>query len=442
MHDLLESAEQDFVRSTLSALLRDLVSRTTVSSDLEVIRALIDDSYISQSSSIEAAACLKEIRMLVGFDKRNDENVPLTPKLVDTSRAISNTSSTTPIKQALSKLSYQSLIRDTSRAENPGRELALYRSSRKNIHSQVLVEWKTVEKAVENKLKRRIQDLAYLMMNITDLSFHSLRCLGFLCHETGTTLTSYAYVYEVANLNQDQGPQAKPVIRPLLALFDNPRTPSLTFRIRLAKDLAETLLQLHTSGWLHKGIRSDNVLFIDRGDLNWENGTSLGPYVTGYEYARADNPLEMTEDAPSNPSVDLYRHPQAQGIVRPSFKKIFDLYALGCVLLEIALWTSLQVVLLHIEHVHNPNGKSAVNASSANEQAHLDQVSIIRGKERLLDEEASRSIFDRVAFHAGDNYRKVVEMCFFPSETGNEEELECSVSTQMEIVKLLEQQKC
>ena len=336
MHDLLESAEQDFVRATLSALLRDLVSRTTIASDLEVIKALNDTNYISQSSSIEAAASLKQIRMPVGFDKRADDIAP--SKHADGSGISRIVGSTTLIKQSLSRLNYQSLIRDPGPINNSGRELAVYKSIRINLNSQVLLEWKTVENSVEDKLIRRIQNLVYLMSNTTDRSFHSLRCLGYLRHESETAHVTYAYVYEVANLNEGEGTPIRPAVRPLLSVFDDVKAPSLTFRVRLALELAETLLQLHTSGWLHKGIRSDNVLFFDRGDLNWNNGTSLGPYVAGYEYARADNPLEMTEDAPLEPVSDLYRHPQAQGTARPSFKKAFDLYGLGCVLLEIALW--------------------------------------------------------------------------------------------------------
>ena len=438
LHDLLESAEQDFVRDTLSALLRDLVSRTTVSSDLDIIKALLDTSYIAESSSIEAAASLKQIRMLLGVDKRSDEKIPLRTRS-DTNDTIGGSgSSAAPVKQTLNKLSYQALARSHS-GTALSRELAIYKSSRKNINARVLLEWKAVEKTVEERLKRRIEGLTLMMSNTADPSFHSLRCLGYLRHETEGNSNMYAYVYEVVNLDEEEAPRSPPAVRSLLSLFDEKRIPSLTYRVRLALALAQTVLQLHTSGWLHKGLRSENILFIE-GDSTWANGAELPPYVGGYDYARADNPLEMTEDAPSSPEMDLYRHPQAQGVARPSFKKLYDLYSLGCVLLEIACWSSLENLLFHAENATEPSLQPRSTAS-ANEQAHLKWVAILRGKERLLDKEKCKGILEQVAFHAGDKYRTVVEHCFRAGESYNEDD-ETSVNSQINIVKLLEQQTC
>ena len=440
LHDLLESAEQDFVRNTLSALLRDLVSRTTVSSDLDIIKALLDTSYIAESSSIEAAASLKQIRMLLGVDKRNDEKTPPRPRSNTNETIGGSGSSIAPAKQTLNKLNYQALGRDTPGNTTSTRELATYKSSRKNINARVLLEWKAVEKTVEDRLKRRIEGLSLLMSNTADPSFHSLKCLGYLRHETEGNTNMYAYVYEVVNLDVGESPQSAPAVRSLLSLFDEKRIPSLTYRVRLAVALAQTVLQLHTSGWLHKGLRSENILFIEQGDSTWAKGAELPLYVGGYDYARADNPLEMTEDAPSSPEMDLYRHPQAQGVARSSFRKIYDLYALGCVLLEIACWSSLQNLLFHAGNTT----KSSVqprSTANANEQIHLKWVAILRGKERLLDKEKCKSILEQVAFHAGDNYRTVVEHCFRAGETYDEDD-ETSVNSQINIVKMLEQQTC
>ncbi|KAI9879714.1 MAG: hypothetical protein M1830_007499 [Pleopsidium flavum] len=447
LHDMLESAEQHFVRATLSALLRDLVSRSTLPSDLDIIKALLDSNYIAGSSSIEAAASLKQIRLLLSIDRRLDEkSVPRTRSLQPDS--VRNGCSGEPAKQTLSKLSYRSLVRDSDTSNANNREIAAYKSSRKNINSQVLVEWKPVEKELEERLKRRIEGLTLLMSNNSDPSFHSLKCLGFLRHETEGSTNMYAYIYEVANLDEEDLPHPTASLRPLSSLFDNAKTPSLTYRMRLAMTLAETILQLHTSGWLHKAIRSENVLFLDRGPYTWDNGTSLGPYVAGYEYARADNPLELTEEAPSSLAVDLYRHPEAQGIARPSFKKAFDLYATGCVLIEIALWKSLQDILFHAGNCSKTPFKIGA-APNTEEQVHLKWSAIARGKERLLDQERNSGILDQVAFHAGDQYRAVVRMCLLASADSkdaagddDDDDAEASVRTQIDIVKMLEQVSC
>jgi hypothetical protein len=108
----------------------------------------------------------------------------------------------------------------------------------------------------------------------------------------------------------------------------------------------------------------------------------------------------------------------------------------------IALWTGLEEILFHTEHIERPTGKSAGTTVTAKEQEHMKWATILRGRDRLLDKEKSRSVFDKVAFHAGENYRDVVEMCFFLSKDDGEEELETSVNTQREIVRLLERQRC
>ena len=439
---MLEAAEQDFVRNALSAVLRDLVSRSTLFTDMTIIKALLDVDHISGSSSIEAAASLKQLRLCTGLDKRPDEKIApreLMP-LIDGS---TNENSTASLKKSISKLKYKQFERDGSVTAGERRhELGTYKNPKKGVYSQVLVEWKIVEKGVEEKLNTRIERLILLLSNISDPAFHSLKCLGFLRHETPDTSIVYGLVYEVVDLNHEAPPFSKPSLRPLLSLFHHSKAPSLTKRFQIAFDICETVLQLHTSGWLHKGIRSENVIFLDRDMHVWENGSSLGPFIAGYDYARANNPLEMTEDVPSNPIADLYRHPQTQGIARPSFKKVYDLYALGCVLLEIALWRSLEDILFRAADVDEASAKSG-RSLSVQQEAHLRWTAIIRGKELLIDKERNKSLLDKVAYHAGDKYRDVVQMCLLAGVDAQgleeQDEIEESIQTQLSIVQTLRQ---
>ena len=114
-----------------------------------------------------------------------------------------------------------------------------------------------------------------------------------------------------------------------------------------ASTSAETVLQLHTAGWLRKGIQADNILVFKSGTEQWDSSDDLSStYLGGYEYARADNPLETTEAPSSKLNTDLYRHPRSLGPGRASFNKNFDIYSLGCVLLEVASWLPLPTILL------------------------------------------------------------------------------------------------
>ncbi|EME81799.1 uncharacterized protein MYCFIDRAFT_122413, partial [Pseudocercospora fijiensis CIRAD86] len=102
-----------------------------------------------------------------------------------------------------------------------------------------------------------------------------------------------------------------------------------------------TLLQLHTSGWLHKEFRSDNVLFFR--DSAEDPGAFLRSKlrVTGYAHARLDRPTEPTEPLQSELEADLYRHPACLRQHRESFQRAFDMFSVGCVLIELGLWRSL-----------------------------------------------------------------------------------------------------
>ncbi|KAM5341774.1 hypothetical protein ACJ41O_014805 [Fusarium nematophilum] len=131
--------------------------------------------------------------------------------------------------------------------------------------------------------------------------------------------------------------------------------PDLGSRIALAGFLARGLLQLHAAGWLHKGMRSDNILFFHRGTRpSSSNNTKAPPdisepYIAGFDYSRPDGDVTMTETLVcSHEYQDYYRHPDSitdvgAGNPAPSrFRRAFDVHSLGCVLLEIGLWRRIQ----------------------------------------------------------------------------------------------------
>lgn len=53
----------------------------------------------------------------------------------------------------------------------------------------------------------------------------------------------------------------------------------------------------------------------------------------------------MTEPLKSDLEADLYRHPLSLGSSRLSFRKSFDIFSVGCTLLEIGLWSNLRQIL-------------------------------------------------------------------------------------------------
>jgi serine/threonine protein kinase len=117
--------------------------------------------------------------------------------------------------------------------------------------------------------------------------------------------------------------------------------PALETRFKMALSLARTLNLLHTSGWLHKSIRSNNIVMFQATETNipeFEN-----PYLLGFEFSRPDGYHEATYHERSRvvSANQLYRHPEVQGHSPRRYQASDDIYSLGLVLLEIALWMPL-----------------------------------------------------------------------------------------------------
>jgi serine/threonine protein kinase len=287
----------------------------------------------------------------------------------------------------------------------------------------VIVEWKDVDKALENKLKYRVAKVASLLASMQDPAFHSLACLGFLKDPRSGR---YAYLFDPPSFAAPGilvSGTSKDAVNPAFSmksmhqLLSLPMLrPSLNGRLKIATSLTETVLQLHTAGWLHKCIRPDNILFFVSSAKAWDS-TDEEPlvYLSGYEYARADNPLEATEDPSMLRHARMYRHPLSLGQGRASFTKRFDLYSLGCVLLEIGVWMPLQtILLLWLRHESGevkdrPAKMSTGSTLEARDDAEF--YSMFGEKQRLLDETGRGSIYAELNFNMGTAYAQAVMRC-------------------------------
>ncbi|KAL1636755.1 hypothetical protein SLS58_009594 [Diplodia intermedia] len=289
---------------------------------------------------------------------------------------------------------------------------------------RVWIEWKTYEPRVfdgepDQKVVKRIEALVVLLKeNSRSCQFRAPRCLGYFRDidvETGEDRCRFGVVFEK--------PSSVPPSTQPISLLDLLRatergtmdTPSLTERAKLAKVVTKALEELHAVNWLHKGLRSENILFfeceLDPEDLRPDNyydeqrePLSLEldlstPYLSGFDYARPAQNEDLTEKPPENAAYDLYRHPdvqgsRAEGDNAASFQKTFDIYALGIILLEIAYWQPIDRIL----KIDLPKARPSTT---------------LRVRNRLLSE---RKLLGHVKSHAGVVLEQVVRACLIGAE--------------------------
>lgn len=269
------------------------------------------------------------------------------------------------------------------------RSEALYQSKR------VWIEWKTymVDEYHPPWWNRMVEDRVKQLATLLGSSrkpreFRAPHCLGYT-HQTTEEKQMFGFVYERPG---DQLPSATTTVS-LFDLFKSMKMPSLTKRRQLAHSIAQSLMYLHSVNWLHKGIRSNNIVFVS--PLAISNDILKEPIVSGFEYARPDITGEWTEPTPRYSEDDVYKHPQTLGGARLRSKKSDDMYSLGVVLVEIAHW------------------RSIIDIFSVPKDTRAARTMVKSIRDKLLEREFSEDIEGKT----GELYQEAVRRCL----TGGEE---------------------
>lgn len=204
------------------------------------------------------------------------------------------------------------------------------------------------------KVKTNIRTLATLLQNSAFVEedestaevssgpvLHTFQCIGYIDEPENNRM---AFVFQLpaiaSSLDNLQ------TLHAFIEESDTRGKPTnylpLEQRFLLAHNLCITILNLHGSGWVHKSIRSTNIVLLPKDsaeslDTSVTNPSKVIPYLTGFEFSRlatASTEVMFDFDIERN----LYRHPNRQGAPTKNFNKLHDLYAVGVVLLEIGVW--------------------------------------------------------------------------------------------------------
>jgi len=211
------------------------------------------------------------------------------------------------------------------------------------LHKNALAEYKYYDK--ENMTKRQVEINKSRMHKLVKVletpapgDFNTLQYRGWSPQPESAR---DALLFELP-----EGYQGPPTSLREIIVSSRYGKPTLGQRFIVAKSIGQALLKWHTTGWVHQGIASHNVVFFRR-----QGSTNLDfskPFLCGFEHARVVG-TQSNDRHPDHQKAeyDLYRHNDRQGEAMQTHKKEHDLYSFGLLLLEIGLWDTLKRVFFH-----------------------------------------------------------------------------------------------
>jgi len=175
--------------------------------------------------------------------------------------------------------------------------------------TKVMVEYKDYDKGhaggINDITSTRITQLVALLHESKDPRFKLARCLYYF---DDVAKSRIGLAFE----------QISPQPTTLSSILVSKIQPSLDLRLKLAFSLAESVQLLHSVGWVHKSLRSNNIVFANINSLD-------EPRIFGFDYSRAETDFSAG-DADYEIILNLYRHPARSGKPSESFSKIHDIY--------------------------------------------------------------------------------------------------------------------
>lgn len=209
--------------------------------------------------------------------------------------------------------------------KEPPRAGQRFRTGSKNGR-RVLVEYfyyDETESGSETFNLRQVRRISALHAEVKSRAFHSMQGVGFL--RESLHQKRYGIIYQTPEEAGSHG------FSSLSDLFSTIPLVPLEIRMRTAHALCEALLNLHSIGWYHKSIKSQNILCFGqdsevRQEFSYAAWNLDCPYLIGFDCSRpSDAETRGTVDfmTPNN----IYRHPDRWGNAA-TFERHHDIYAL------------------------------------------------------------------------------------------------------------------
>ncbi|KAL9627584.1 MAG: hypothetical protein Q9164_007562 [Protoblastenia rupestris] len=267
----------------------------------------------------------------------------------------------------------------------------------------VWVEWKHIPDSdslitSSKMIEYRIGLLTGLLCHKKPIGFRAPSCLGYIKDVDNDNGARFGIAFE-----NPVSECASCELFTLQELCEQRLKPSLSARISMCAVLAQCIHSFHAVNWLHKGLQSSNIIFF----TSSANGQDLSsPLVSGFELSRPSIMDKMTEKPTFDPFADIYRHPDAQSSqMDGNYRKSYDIYSLGIVLIEIAFWKRIENImgvesLARIKPSALREVQSWLLGRPLRQPAALPPISLANGP-----------CLQQVAPECGDAFRDVIECC-------------------------------
>ncbi|KAK2736407.1 hypothetical protein CKAH01_18904 [Colletotrichum kahawae] len=205
----------------------------------------------------------------------------------------------------------------------------------------VWIEWKFIaaNDPRKDEIMDRIMALSSLILASDPTNFHQPVCLGVhedeAFEETTRGDCRIGFVYEFP---AGDATGELVTLKDMLSRAKRGPRPPLGQRFHLARKLISAISLLHATDWIHKSLRSDNIVFTagyneDEEDKKIPNISE--PRIAGFQYSRPTAQESIESRAIGDPELEVYYHPE---VPLSGWTKVKEIYSLGIVLLEIGLW--------------------------------------------------------------------------------------------------------
>ena len=175
----------------------------------------------------------------------------------------------------------------------------------------------------ETSTLQQVRRISALHAEAKSRAFHLMQGAGFL--RESLYGIRYGIIYQIPEEAKGR------YFSSLSDLISKVDTVPLEIRMCIASALCEALLNLHSIGWYHKAIKSENILLFSQ-DSEMNNRRSYTawqlhyPYLVGFDCSRP-SAAETRCTVDFTPSNNIYRHPDRWGRPVP-FQRHYDIYAL------------------------------------------------------------------------------------------------------------------